>query len=135
MDTAVTSLKLLSALSLIGVIYLVLLPYFWKPEEFFVERLRPERNQGLTHGQLLVRAFVGAGLVSAALHSLAFCIALSLVLDLKWAWMWPAMTLSGGLVVGTGTYLGFRFLRYRRLTSDERARDEWSTGDVFARRA
>lgn len=48
LDTVITGLKLLTALLLVCVAYLVLLPYFLRPEEFFIKRLRPERNHKFT---------------------------------------------------------------------------------------
>lgn len=134
LDTVITGLKLLTALLLVCVAYLVLLPYFLKPEEFFIKRLRPERNHKFTHAQLLVRAFLGAGLLSAGLYSLAICLVLGLVLNIAWAWVWLALTLGGGIVVGTGCYIGFRILRYRKLAPDERWAVLGGEAGVFVRR-
>ena len=120
MDIAITGLRLLTALVLMCVTYLVVWPYFAKPEEFFVKQLRPEANRKITHSQLLVRAFLGMGLITAGLHSLALCLVLNLVLHLtNIFWVWLGMTLGGGIVVGTGHYVVFRLLRYRKL--DENA--------------
>ena len=47
MDDVVTSLKLIMALLLVGASYLFLLPYFLKPEEFFIKRLSLDYPDGL----------------------------------------------------------------------------------------
>ena len=111
LDTVIPALKLLTALFLLCVNYLVLLPYLVKPEKFYIRPLRQARNHKVTHAQLIVRAFGGVGIVSAGLHSLAFCLALSLVLDFVWIWVWLALTFGGGLVLGTGFYIRFRLQR------------------------
>lgn len=134
LDTVVTGTTLLTALLLLFVTYLVILPYFVKPEEFFIERLRPEDHHGVSHRQLLFRAFGGAGLVSAGLQSLAFCLAFSLVQDVYWVWVWPAMTLGGSLVLGVGHYIGFRCFRYRRLAPHERRPTMDGGAVLFVRR-
>ena len=137
LDTVITGLKLLTALSLVCVTHLVLLPYFLKPEEFFIKRFRPEHNHKFTHADLLARAFLGAGLISTGLYSLALCLALSLVVGTAWAWawVWLVLTLDGGVVVGTGCYIGFRILRYRKLAADERLAALGGETGVFVRRS
>ena len=132
LDTVITGLKLLTALLLLCVTFLVVLPYFVKPEEFFVKRLRPNNNHRLTHTQLLVRAFGGAGLLSAGLYSLATVLVLSLVMDIAWAWL--IVTLGGGMVVSTGHYIRFRLDRYRKLAPDERHSMKDGDAGVFVRR-
>ena len=134
LDTVMTGLKLLTALLLICVTFLVVLPYFVKPEEFFVKRLRPNNNHRLMHTQLLVRAFGGAGLLSASLYSLATVLVLSLVTDIALARAWLIVTLGGGMVVGTGHYIRFRLDRYRKLAPDERHSMEDGDAGVFVRR-
>ena len=136
MDDVVTSLKLIMALLLVGASYLCILPYFVKPEEFFIKRLRSDANQGITHTQLLCRAFVGIGLISGGLNSLALCLVFSLVLHSidtvwAWAWVWLAITMGGGTLVGAGHYIYFRFLRYKRLTPNERQATEARNSGVF----
>lgn len=130
MDDVVTSLKLIMALLLVGASYLFLLPYFLKPEEFFIKRLRSDANQGITHTQLLCRAFVGIGFISGGLNSLALCLVFSIALHSidtvwAWAWVWLTITMGGGTLMGAGHYIYFRFLRYKRLTPNERQ----ATGD------
>lgn len=134
LDAVITGVKLLTSLLLVCATYLVFLPYFAKPEEFFIRRLRPRDDRRFTHAQLLIRAFGGAGLVSAGMYSLAFCLVFSLVLDVVWMWAWPAMTLGGGVMLGVGHYARFRLSRYRKLTpSEQRAMTDGDPG-VFVRR-
>ena len=136
MDDVVTSLKLIMARLLVGASYLFLLPYFVKPEAFFIKRLRSDANQGITHTQLLCRAFVGIGFISGGLNSLALCLVFSLALHSidtvwAWAWVWLAITMGGGTLVGAGHHIYFRFLRYKRLTPSERQATEARNSGVF----
>ena len=110
----IKGVKLLAAISLLCVNYLAILPYFHKPEEFFIKSLRPESDSQFTHNQLLFRAFVGVGFISTGVWALAFTLAFSVVSDIAW-WMWPAITLGGGTIVGAAEYAYFRLVRYRRM--------------------
>lgn len=134
LDTLFTGIKLLTAVLLLCGTYLVLLPYFFRPEDFFIKGLRPKDRNEVTHGQLLFRAFGGAGLISASLFSLAWCLVLSLVVDLAWAWVWSVMTLGGGAVLGAGHYVGFRLIRYRRLAPNERQTEMDADSGLFVLR-
>ena len=65
---------LLGSPLLVCVAFLVFLPYFTKPEEFYIKRFRPGAAHQFTQAQLLFRAFVGIGFLytgtfAAALHS------------------------------------------------------------------
>ena len=133
-DPVVSGLILLTALLLLCVNHLVILPYLVKPEEFFVKRLRPRGHHKFTHAHLLARAF-GSGFISAGLHSLAFCLALSLVLDFDWTWVWLVLTLGGGLLVGVGNCIYFRCWRYRRLAPSVRKGKLDGAKDLFERRS
>ena len=110
----IKGVKLLAAISLLCINYLLILPYFHKPEEFFAKSLRPKANHGFTHRQLLFRAFAGVGLISSGVWALAFTLAFSAVSDIAW-WMWPAITFGGGTIVGAAEYAYFRFVRFRKL--------------------
>ena len=114
MEVTITGLRLLIGLFLVCTTFGVLIPYFARPEDFFIKRLRPRSNHVVTHAQLLVRAFIG-GLISSALHALGYVLLIGLSLEL-----WLALTLAGGLVLGMLGYAYFRIVRYRRLASNER---------------
>ena len=134
MDAALTGLTLLAALLLIGVTYGVILPYFWRPEDFFIKRFRSESNQRFTHRQLLFRAFVGCGLIHSGVHWLAFYLALGPVTELSpGVWIVPPILVIG-LIVGAGTYVGLRFSRYRKLSPEERESMVADDTAVFVRR-
>ena len=94
----------------------------------------PEDSRKFTHTQLLVRAFIGTGLISASLYSLAWCLIFSLVLDLMWVWVWVMLTLASGLMTGIGHYIGFRLFRYRKLTPNEREDNVDGGAGIFVRR-
>ena len=120
----IASLKLVTALSLAVAAFGVISPYVWKPETFFIKRLRPKG--GITNNQLLARAFLGSGLTAGA-WGLGSGLLISLRLD-----VWLTVTLFGGLVGGTVIYIVFRFFTYRRLPSDDS--NDMVGGAVFVRR-
>ena len=124
----IKGVKLLAAISLLCVNYLAILPYFHKPEEFFIKSLRPESDSQFTHKQLLFRAFVGVGFISTGVWALAFTLAFSVVSDIAW-WMWPAITFGAGTIVGAAEYAYFRLVRYRRLEAAAFKRKD--TSDKF----
>ena len=118
MDVAV-GLRLMFALLFLFLTHGVLLPYFWRPKEFFIKPLRAGSDDAVTHPQLLFRAFIGVGLISTGFHSAAFFLAFGLFTDLSFE-VWLIPTLGVGLVLGAGSYIGFKFGRYRKLTPTER---------------
>ena len=86
-------LKLVAGMSLACAAFGVIFPYVWKPEEFFIKRLRPKGKT--TNAQLLARAFVGSGLAGAA-WALGSGLIWGLRLD-----AWLTVALLCGLVGGT----------------------------------
>ena len=88
--------------------------YCAKPEDFPIKRLRLSPACKLSHSELIIRAYIGAGLVSSTFFALPYA-----VLGLYGLVGWTTVTFIGGVMVGTGTYLYFRLSRYRRLTSSE----------------
>ena len=118
MDATIPVVKFLLALALVTFVHMALLPYFRAPETFFIERLRRGGERQVSHAHLLIRAFVGIGLVCSGVWALAFTLALSVVLDVS-VFTWLAITLGGFAVVGTCEYVNFRLFKYRVKTLDE----------------
>ena len=122
----IASLQLVTALSLVVAAFGVILPYVWKPEEFFIKRLRPKSKT--TNAQLLARAFVGSGLSGAA-WALGTGLLWGLRLD-----VWLTVMLFFGLVGGTVIYISLRFFTYRKLLPNDSNDIAGETGAVFVRR-
>ena len=118
-------LKLAAGVSLVCA-FGVILSYVWKPEEFFIKRLRPKGKT--TNAQLLARAFVGSGLSGAA-WALGTGLLWGLRLD-----AWLTVTLFFGLVGGTVIYISLRFFTYRKLLPNDSNDIAGETGAVFVRR-
>ena len=110
--------------------YLTALAYFLKPEEFFVKRLRPSPERAVSHRELLLRAYGGAGLVHTSIQAVGFYLAYQ---DPS-AWVWVVLTLIMSPALGSMAYAYFRFERYRKASPDERASRGWEDG-VFVLRA
>ena len=102
-------------------------------EDWFIKRLRPKSGDRITHNQLLVRAFIGVGLVSSGAWVLGYLLVVGLVIGWTFG-AWLPTTLGGGLVVGTGAYVYFRFRRYRKQAPDERESTVDGAASVFVRR-
>lgn len=104
------ALELLAALLLICA-SLMIAGYSSSPEDFFIRRFRQKGDAVITHTQLILRAFVGSGLIGAGGAALAMSILftnLSLASDFGiWALAFPA-------TIGASVYAHFRIWRYRR---------------------
>ena len=100
-------LQLVTGVSLACVAFGLIMPYVWKPEKFFIKRLRPKGKT--TNMQLLARAFGGSGLTAAA-WALGSGLLWGLRLD-----VWLTVTLFSCLVGGTVIYIILRFFNYRTL--------------------
>ena len=121
----VAFLKLVTGMSLGCAVFGVIIPYVWKPEEFFIKRLRPKGKT--TNTQLLARAFGGSGLAAAA-----WALGSGLIMGLRFN-AWLTVTLFGGLVVGTVFYITLRFFTYRKLLPNDSNDMAGGTGTVFVR--
>lgn len=110
--------------------YLIALAYFLKPEEFYVKRLRPSPARAVSHRELLLRAYGGAGLVHTSIQAVGFYLAY----QNPSAWVWVVLTLIMCPILGSMAYAYFRFERYRKASPDERASRGWGDG-VFVLRA
>ena len=119
-------LKLVVGMSVGCAVFGLITPYIWKPETFFVKRLRPKGKT--TNMQILGRAFGGSGLAAAA-WALGSGLIMGLRLD-----AWLTVTLFGGLVVGTITYVALRFSTYRKFPPNDSNEMAGGTGAVFVRR-
>ena len=122
--------NLLAGMLIVGTGYLTALSYFLKPEEFFVKRFRPPRARAVSHRELLLRAYGGAGLVHTSIQAVGFYLANQ---DPS-AWVWVVLALIMCPILGSMAYAYFRFERYRRASPDERASGGWGDG-VFVLRA
>ncbi len=107
----------------------VALPYFVKPEDFFIKRLRPDPDLEITHARLLAMAFRGGLLtISAAL------LGGTLVYGEISAYSLSSVLLVGGSSLGVGIYIYYRLWRYRELAPEERGFSDSQSGSVFIRR-
>ena len=113
MDVALAVLKI-TALLFAVIAFAFTVNYCAKPEDFSIKRLRLSRARRLSHSELIIRAYIGAGLVSSAFFALPY-----VILGLYDVTGWFKVTSIGGLMIGTGTYCYFRLSRYRKLTSSE----------------
>ena len=124
MDAAITSLRLLTGLALVIVSFGVFLPYSTRPEDFFIKRLRPTSGHKITHGQLLARAFIGAGLLYPGAWMLSYLLIVRNVTGMSLRdqiTVWLIVTLVAGPIIGSLVYSDFRLRRYHRLIPDEPA--------------
>ena len=119
-------LELVAGMSLACAAFGVIFPDVWKPEEFFIKRLRPKGKT--TNAQLLARAFVGSGLAGAA-WALGSGLIWGLRLD-----AWLTVALLWGLVGGTVIYISLRFFTYRKLPPNDSNGMPGRTGTTFVRR-
>lgn len=104
------ALELLAALLLICV-SLMIAGYSQAPEKFFIKRFRPKSDAVITHTQLILRAFVGGGLLSIGGITLAMSI---LFTNLTLASTYGIGMLVAMAVAGASGYANFRTWRYRR---------------------
>ncbi len=83
--------------------------YFLSPEDFFVKKFR-KKSTYITQRELIVRAFIGMGLIVPT----SFVLGLAIIAwDIYRPALWPFVQLLSGLSLGLVTYLYFRFLKYR----------------------
>ena len=115
MDIAIAVLRLVVGLSLAAIAFGVIQPYFTRPEEFFVKRLRPKKGRRYTHTELLVRAFLGAGLLTSGAWILGYFLVAGIVTDRVpgTPTLWLVATLGASLLIGSAVYAYLRFCRYR----------------------
>ena len=104
------ALELLAALLLICA-SLMIAGYSQSPEKFFIKRFRPKSDAVITHTQLILRAFVGGGLLSIGGIALAMSI---LFTNLTLASAYGIGMLIAMAVAGASGYANFRTWRYRR---------------------
>lgn len=109
--------------------YLTVCAYFLKPEEFYVKRFRPAAGRAISHRALILRAYVGVGLVHTGVQGVGFYLANR---ELS-AWIWVIMVLAVCPVLGSVTYAYFRLSRYRKASPDERASEGWGDGAFVLR--
>lgn len=116
MDTAVAGLQVVVGMLLAATAFGVVQSYFMRPEDFFVKRLRPERERKVTHAQLLARAYLGAGLLAAGLWMLGFLLVVGIVTGGMpgTLLLWISVTLGASLVTGSLAYFRLRLGRYGR---------------------
>ena len=116
MDTAIAGLQLVLGMSLAAMAVGVVHSYFMRPEDFFVKRLRPEREPRVTHMRLLVRAYLGAGLLTSCLWILGYLLVVAIVIGgfPGTLLVWLSVTLGASLATGSFAYFYLRLRRYGR---------------------
>ena len=110
-------IRFLIGLAIITVAYGLASPYFVNPERYFVKRLRPSAGVKVTHSRILLRSFVGGGLIVGGLHLLACVVAF----DIPLSALKSAGLLAPGAFIAVGGmgYIYLRLVKYRRLASDQ----------------
>ena len=109
--------SLLAPILTICVAHLVVFPYFAAPEKFFIKKFRLQAHRRFTHTQLILRSFIGIGLIYSGCSALAFTQVHALSHEMsgwEFAQRWLTLTLVGCLIVGTGSYLILRIMTRRR---------------------
>ena len=114
----------LGAVKLLGIVFSLVafgLTAKWavKPEKLPIERFRINPGRRLSHLDLIIRAYLGAGLVPMAFFFMPW-----LILGLCDVDVCFALVSIGSLVWGTIAYCRFRLSRFRRLTSRELQSDD-----------
>ena len=109
--------------------YLTVCAYFLKPEEFYVKRFRPAAGRAISHRALILRAYVGIGLVHTSVQGVGFYLANRE----SSAWTWVIIALAMCPILGSTTYAYFRLARYRKASPDERASEGWGDGAFVLR--
>lgn len=104
------ALELLAALLLICA-SLIIAGYSAAPEDFFIRRFRQKSDAVITHAQLILRAFVGGGLIGAGGVALAMSI---LFANLSLASVFGIWAIAFAAMIGASRYAHFRVWRYRR---------------------
>ena len=122
--------SLLLGMLVVAAGYLTVCAYFLKPEEFYVKRFRPAAGRAVSHRALILRAYVGIGLVHTGVQGVGFYLANR---ELS-AWTWVILALAMCPILGSVAYAHFRLSRYRKASPDERASGGWGEG-VFVLRA
>ena len=85
--------------------------YFLEPESFYIKRFR-KKSAHTTHRALLVRAFVGLGLIFPIIVTLGMII---MGWELIHPTAWLFVLISLGLGTGVGSYAYFRLFKYQKL--------------------
>ena len=122
--------SLLLGMLVVAAGYLTVCAYFLKPEEFYVKRFRPAAGRAVSHRALILRAYVGIGLV----HTSVQCVGFYLANRELSAWTWAILALAMCPALGSMAYAHFRLSRYRKASPDERASGDWG-GGAFVLRA
>ena len=109
--------------------------YFLEPETFYIERFR-KKSAHTTHGALLVRAFVGLGLIFPIIVTLGMIIVgWELFHPKVWLFLvWLFLLISLGLGTGVGSYAYFRLLKYQELHVEESEYRRVEVDKVFVNR-
>ena len=134
MDSApiLAGVRILTGVSLMFAAYLLVLPYFTRPEDFFVKRLRPAPDLEMTHARLITRAFLG-GLLSVGAIALGTALILGEVSGYLLRLSLASMLVVGSFI-GIGAYLYFRLWRYQEMTPEELAASGNRSRPVFTKR-
>ena len=112
-DTGGASLP--AGMLVVAIGYLTVCAYFLKPEEFYVKRFRPAAGRAVSHRALILRAYVGIGLVHTSVQGVGFYLASR---ELS-AWDWAIIALAMCPILGSMAYAYFRLARYRKASPDE----------------
>ena len=109
--------------------------YFLEPESFYIERFR-KKSAHTTHRALLVRAFVGLGLIFPIIVTLGMIIiGWELFHPKVWLFLvWLFVLISLGLGTGVGSYAYFRLFKYQKLNVEESEYKGVEVNKVFVNR-
>ena len=127
-----TGVRVLAGIIVTLAASVVALPYFARPEDFFIRRLRPDPDRQITHSRLLAMVFLGGPLsVSAAMLGVALVTGEFSAYFLR---LCLAATLVVGSFIGAGIYAYSRLWRYRKLSPQELGHSGSRGRSVFIRR-
>lgn len=104
--------------------------YILDPEDFFIKKFR-RRPNCIRHKDLLVRAFIGMGVIAPCIFVLGMAV---IVWDIYPPTLWLSVQLISSAFMGPVTYLYFRLLAYRAENPETRKQPTvHSEGLVFRR--
>ena len=126
----------LRAVMLLGIVFSLIafgITVKWgvRPEEISIERFRISPGRRLSHLDLIIRAYLGAGLVPWTFFLIPWLFIPWLIFGSYNVALWFALVSIGTLVGGTIAYCGFRLSKFRRLTSHELQSDNDKNTKVF----
>ena len=104
--------------------------YFLEPESFYIKRFR-KKSAHTTHRALLVRAFVGLGLIFPIIVTLGMMI---IGRELIHPTAWLFVLISLGLGTGVGSYAYFRLFKYQKLNVEGSEYSREEVDKVFVNR-